>query len=457
MVGLGLLAVAGCHRRKPTPAPAPPVAAAPTKPRAHADSVAQAGRPRSRRARRCVYENGRRPPRDDRGGARGRFPRRRSRRRMGAVHPAGRRGRRREAERLPRDVRRRWRTSELNADGDPPRAGEHNLPRGVRHPAHAVRCWRRASRRTVVPAREDCVDAVDRQGLEQWTGDVIYLDRDRAKPRLRAGAAGRGLARQVDRARSRPPRSRLARDKAIEQVRADPKLRGRVDRYARGQARLRAVRAMQARMLCEGLLTAAEPLHARDVRPAVARGAGDLGAQARHLRLGLPRRRDAGDAAAAAARADAGRRSSAFLAERVADAAGIVEDGSINTLRRKNPPTWRDADGAVQPVPNLIDDHVNALLAAIGVATPEDVVAFLRAHKAPLSCAARRVQGAAAARVLPARRGEDADGPVRGDRSRRHLVRLPVRRARQADRAAARSLPAPDAVRELARRRRSRS
>ena len=31
------------------------------------------------------------------------------------------------------------------------------------------------------PAREACVDAVDRQGLEQWTGDVIYLDRDRAR------------------------------------------------------------------------------------------------------------------------------------------------------------------------------------------------------------------------------------------------------------------------------------
>jgi hypothetical protein len=70
-----------------------------------------------------------------------------------------------------------------------------------------------------------------------------------------------------------------------------------------------------------------------------------------------------------------------LLAERVADAAGIVEDGSINLARRKNPPTWRDAAGATHPIPNLIEDHVNALLAAIGVATPEDMIAFLRAHK----------------------------------------------------------------------------
>ena len=33
----------------------------------------------------------------------------------------------------------------------------------------------------IAPAREACIDAVDRQGLEQWTGDVIYLDRDRSR------------------------------------------------------------------------------------------------------------------------------------------------------------------------------------------------------------------------------------------------------------------------------------
>ena len=69
------------------------------------------------------------------------------------------------------------------------------------------------------------------------------------------------------------------------------------------------------------------------------------------------------------------------LAERVADAAGIVEDGSINLIRKKKPITWRTAPATQQPVPNLIDDHVNALLAAIGVATPEEMIAFLRAHK----------------------------------------------------------------------------
>jgi hypothetical protein len=74
-----------------------------------------------------------------------------------------------------------------------------------------------------------------------------------------------------------------------------------------------------------------------------------------------------------------------MLAERVADAAGIVEDGSINQARKRNPPTWRDAAGVPHPVPDLIEDHVNALLTAIGVQTPEQAIAFLRAHKAGLA------------------------------------------------------------------------
>ena len=53
-----------------------------------------------------------------------------------------------------------------------------------------------------------------------------------------------------------------------------------------------------------------------------------------------------------------------------------LKDGS--TARAKNPPTYLDAAGATHPVPNLIQDHVDALLASLHIATPEDLVAFLR-------------------------------------------------------------------------------
>src|SRR6185436_21165545 len=69
---------------------------------------------------------------------------------------------------------------ELDADGDPPRAGEHNYLEVFGIPPSLSVLTARAEA-AVTPAYEDCVDAVDRAGLEQWTGDVIYLDRDRAR------------------------------------------------------------------------------------------------------------------------------------------------------------------------------------------------------------------------------------------------------------------------------------
>jgi len=396
VVALALLtAAAGCHRRKPAPgAPAPTVAAPPAKPartpipqRKPVDALAE--------GETYVYENG---------VAR--------REKIEAARAAGL---------LDVDLGDRWApyilqdgegadakpnayretfaklaNEELDADGDPPRPGEHNYLEvfGIL-PSLSVLAARAEA--AVAPAYEDCVDAVDRPGLEQWTGDVIYLDRDRARrdfdqanqdaawlDKSIAALSATALAATANpEAAPAPTPIPLARDKAIEQVRADPKLRGRVDRTARGQSRLRAVRAMQARMLCEGLLTARSrytsgtydlPSHealANWERKHDIFGWGFLGGETLGMLLRPPR----------ALSLEAFKR---VLAERVADAAGIVEDGSINTLRRKNPPMWKDADGVAHPVPNLIDDHVNALLAAIGVATPEDMVAFLRAHKAAL-------------------------------------------------------------------------
>ena len=265
----------------------------------------------------------------------------------------------------------------LDADGDEARPGEHNYLEVFGIPPSLSVLAARVEADTA-PAREACVDAVDRAGLEQWTGDVIYLDRDRAR-RDFDQAQGDGVwidksiaAMDVD--------IPLTREKAIETLRADPKMRGRVDRYTRGQARLRAVNAMQARMLCEGLLTPRSrytpgtydlPSHealAMWERKHDIFGWGFLGGETLGMLLRPTR----------ALSLEAFRR---VLAERVADAAGIVEDGSINALRKKNPPTWRDSAGQTHPVPNLIEDHVNALLAAIGVATPEEMIAFLRAHK----------------------------------------------------------------------------
>jgi hypothetical protein len=282
----------------------------------------------------------------------------------------------------------------LDEDGDQARPGNHNYLDVFGIPPSLSVLAARVEE-DAAPAREACVDAVDRQGLEQWTGDVIYLDRDRAKrdydqaqgdavwidktiaaaQEAKAQAAAPDGGVLLTAAQPPPPR-----DVALAELRTDPKLRGRVDRYTRGQARVRAVRAMQARMSCEGLLTA---------RSRHTPGMYDL--QSHEALATWERKHDifgwgflGGETLGMLLRSTRELSLEAFkrvLAERVADAAGIVEDGSVNQIRRKKPLTWKDSAGEARPIPNLIEDHVNALLAAIGVKTPEEMIAFLRAHK----------------------------------------------------------------------------
>jgi hypothetical protein len=238
----------------------------------------------------------------------------------------------------------------------------------------------------VAPTREACYDAVDREGLEQFTGDIGFLDRDRSKRDYEQALHDADWIAKETTARSADVATgvSLAPEAVLAQLREDPKARGRVDRYLRGKTRVRAVRAAQARLLCEGLLSPKSrytpgsydlPTHealATWERKHDIFGWGFLGGETLGMLLAPNRSLLLDDL----------RR---VLAERVADAAGIVEDGSINQARKRNPPTWRDAAGATHPVPDLIDDHVNALLTAIGVQTPEQAIAFLRAHKASLA------------------------------------------------------------------------
>jgi hypothetical protein len=269
----------------------------------------------------------------------------------------------------------------LDADGAPARPGDHNYLEAFGIPPTLSVLAARAEE-DVTPAREGCYDAVDREGLERFTGEIGFVDRDRSKRDYNEALRDADWmekeieARRVD--------VSMTREAAVEALRADPKARGRVDREARGRARLRAVRAAQARLLCEGLLSArgrfVSGMYDLPTHEALAAwerkndifGWGFLGGETLGTLLRPTRE----------LLLDAFRR---ILAERIADAANIVEDGSINQARRRNPPTWRDEAGATHPIPDLIDDHVNALLAAIGVNSAEDAIAFLRAHRAGLA------------------------------------------------------------------------
>ena len=157
--------------------------------------------------------------------------------------------------------------------------------------------------------------------------------------------------------------------------RIDPKVIARLDHYRRGQAQMRAVREVQARLSCEGLLSSD-----RRYTP----GAFDLPT---HEALAeFEKKHDifgwgfvSGETQEALLRSPTELHLETFrriLAERLADAAGIVEDGS--TSKGEAPTTYTDASGELRPVPNLIGDFVDAGLQAMRIETPEDLAQLFR-------------------------------------------------------------------------------
>jgi hypothetical protein len=275
----------------------------------------------------------------------------------------------------------------VNEDGQPPKPGERNYLEVFGIPPTLTVLAPRFEEDVAAP-REACLDRVDRVGLEQWTANIGYLDRDRSKRDYVEALRDADWVKKETEARAAASADAGVAAPAPEQVlaalRADPKARGRVDRYLRGQARLRAVRALQARLTCEGLLSP---------KSRYVEGQYDLPT---HEALAVWERRHdifgwgmlGGETLGALLEPNRALLFDDFqrvVAERVADAAGVVEDGSINQARKRNPPTYKDEKGVAHVVPDVIGDHVKALLAAIGVATPEQLVGFLRAHKAGLA------------------------------------------------------------------------
>jgi hypothetical protein len=69
------------------------------------------------------------------------------------------------------------------------------------------------------------------------------------------------------------------------------------------------------------------------------------------------------------------------VTERAMQAGGFIEDGSVGTsLSDPAYPTYLGADGARHRVPDLAGASREATLNALGIATPEDAVAFFRRH-----------------------------------------------------------------------------
>ena len=239
---------------------------------------------------------------------------------------------------------------------------------------------------------KSCYAQVDLPGLASFDGTVTYQSREQSKheysealsdaswvEKLLAGDKSAAdattgkvqLAPNDDTAKTDDSRDALL----VRLAREDRKTAARIERYRRGQARLRAVRAVQARLICEGLLSP---------RNKYIHGLFDLATN--QALAAWERKNDifgwgflGGETLAALQRPQMDLHFDTFrriLMERIADAAGILEDGSA--AGGKRPAIYKDAAGKEHPVPNLIGDDADALLAELKIRTPDDVAIFLR-------------------------------------------------------------------------------
>jgi hypothetical protein len=223
-----------------------------------------------------------------------------------------------------------------------------------------------------------CYANLDLAGLAAFDGTVTFQSREQARREYNEAMGDAAwVDKQIGKAKEMADAAALDRDEWLRLIAAqDPKAGLRIERFRRGQVRLRAIRAAQARLLCEGLLSP----RAKHVE-----GTFDL---ATHEALAAWERKNnifgwgflGGETLAALQRRPLDLHLDTFrriLTERVADAAGIVEDGSVSGGAK--PATYRDAAGVDRPVPNLIADYTDALMAALGIRTADDMLRVMDA------------------------------------------------------------------------------
>jgi hypothetical protein len=251
-------------------------------------------------------------------------------------------------------------------------------------------------RRIEREAQASCFSALDNGALRVFDGLVTYqnarqarrdydevpADRAFLEQRLVELAGPEPLPRPIGPILPAPPAVPWAQvgltpppPAVMERLRFSSKDLGRLARLVRGEVRVRAIRATQARLTCEGLLGGKSrhlsgmfdlPTHealAQWERKNDIFGWGFLGEE---TQVWLQRR-------PLELHFETFKR---ILTERVADAAGIIEDGSVGGKNR--PARYRGADGQPVAVPDTIAEHLQALLAALEIATPPDMVHFLR-------------------------------------------------------------------------------
>jgi phage terminase large subunit-like protein len=228
--------------------------------------------------------------------------------------------------------------------------------------------------------KKTCYANLDPGGLSAFDGTVTFQSREQAHREYNETTGDAAwVDKQIAKAKEAAGTTTRDRDGWLKFIAAnDAKAAARIERARRGQVRLRAIRAAQARLACEGLLSA----RAKHVD-----GQFDL---ATNQALAAWERKNnifgwgflGGETLAALQRPPLDLHFDTFrriLMERVAAAAGIIEDGSVSGGAK--PATYKDAAGVEHPVPNLIAEFTDALMAGLGARTTSDMLRIMDAFR----------------------------------------------------------------------------
>ncbi|MDX2024285.1 MAG: L,D-transpeptidase [Deltaproteobacteria bacterium] len=220
-------------------------------------------------------------------------------------------------------------------------------------------------------ANEGCYAQVDMAALQAFAGSVSYQSMLQAKREFALVQEDtRWVKLRSEKLKQEHPDAWAETTEAAElqALAADPKFAARVRRYQQGLLRVAAVKATQQRLVCEGLLVA-------KFTP----GMFDL---ATHEALAEFERKNnifswgmlADETLEALKRSPLQLHFETFkrlVTERVADAASVLEDESALGLGKAA--HYKDEAGNDRQVQDLVGANRDALLAALGVAAPEDV------------------------------------------------------------------------------------
>jgi len=285
----------------------------------------------------------------------------------------------------------------LDGDGEPLPPGEKNYLElyGIPPSFSVLRA------RFLASESQTCHAEIDQEKLEE-VETIAYV----APEKLRADDQKTArLRRELELARQRAKAGSLA-----ELAAKDPTQAAKVKLHERKLAEKAAMSEVEKRLQCENMF----PKNARHTK----------GVYDDAMRLAVRRfqqknmiyeanylRRKTMDALAQPPLANDHQAFLRVLRERVVDAAGVVEDGTVEG--KAGPPSYTGKSGKTQQVRNLVDELTKSAAEQLGLATQEGSLAFFKRHPA---ADFRRMRVAVRLPALPEYHAPDMDLSIVIDR-----------------------------------------